>query len=222
MAFENEDSGVARIPYEKSAAKTSKRRSQEARGMAAEKGLDVVAPQDNQLFLDLDGAEGIHNFLELWKMFQNLFPAARIVKQTPSKSGVGQHVIVQLASPEPATMRIAMQAVLGSDLKREMFSLRRVIDGDPEPTLFFEVPKKHRVRKASERDPEREATPWAVRCWTCAGAAPISKLVYLTRVEYTSQINNPNLTWRCPECGGAADWDSKTYEDAIDAEDPRV
>jgi hypothetical protein len=40
-------------------------------------------------------------------------------------------------------MRIALQAVLGSDLSRELNSIKRMLANDPDPILLFEVPVAH-------------------------------------------------------------------------------
>lgn len=41
----------------------------------------------------------------------------------------------------------------------------------------------------------------------------------LTREEYTAQMRRPDLTWRCPRCGGDADFRDDLYDESIDAYD---
>ena len=109
-----------------------------ARQEAEENGWKVVVAKDNQLFLDLDTAEDISRFLRMWESFQKLFPEAKITKQGSSKSGVGRHIYIQLSADVPPLLQIAMQAALGSDGRKEMCSIVRVLKQDPEPILFFE------------------------------------------------------------------------------------
>lgn len=53
-------------------------------------------------------------------------------------------------------------------------------------------------------------TPWAVWCYDCSPNAPI----YLTNAEYRSQLAKPDAPWRCPYCGGIAEWDDDIYEES--------
>jgi hypothetical protein len=62
-------------------------------------------------------------------------------RATKSKSG-NTHVYVTLPEPLPVFERIALQAILGSDAKREMLNFIRAKRGDSgEPILMYEVPK---------------------------------------------------------------------------------
>lgn len=48
-------------------------------------------------------------------------------------------------------------------------------------------------------------TPWAVHC-------PVHGMVYLTRLEYHKQMNNPDARWVCPLDGMLATWDDDNYD----------
>lgn len=63
---------------------------------------------------------------------------------------------------------------------------------------------------ASNKMESPTPTPWAVRCRGayCAGIP----LVFLTRECYDWQMNTPDALWRCPRCGGLAEWADDNYE----------
>ena len=52
-------------------------------------------------------------------------------------------------------------------------------------------------------------TPWAVYC---AG----HHLVFLSRSEYTAQMQQPNARWACPLCLDEAKWDDDTHENFME------
>lgn len=101
-------------------------------------GYEVVTADDHTLQIDYDQTilpddfqdklnllrqrTGIQN-LRWWKL--------------PSKSG-NLHVTIKLPIAMSAQERIAWQAALGSDPKREMLGLIRVAMGNESPILFFE------------------------------------------------------------------------------------
>ena len=59
-------------------------------------------------------------------------------------------------------------------------------------------------------------TPYAVRCREtfdvgkppCNGGA----VIYLPLESYDAQMCMPDARWKCPRCGGSAEWDDDTYE----------
>jgi hypothetical protein len=116
------------------------RSSVETRAFARENGWECFAACPFDIWVDLDTSESISGFDELWKLFLELFPDAKIIRRSTSKSGIGQHVYVRMSKGYPDAVRIAMAASLGSDPKREMLSIVRVLNQDPEPVLFFELP----------------------------------------------------------------------------------
>lgn len=36
--------------------------------------------------------------------------------------------------------------------------------------------------------------------------------IHMTKEEYTDQMHKPNSPWKCPMCGGKAQWDDITYK----------
>ncbi len=107
---------------------------------AAAKGLVVVEPLPNQLFLDIDSAEDAAVFE---KHRQVLESEIESFSRAPSPSGKPgrEHITVTLKRDVvDAIERIALQATLGSDRFHEALSLRAAIAGSCCPTVFFEKP----------------------------------------------------------------------------------
>lgn len=112
--------------------------SVEARQWAADQNLDVRAPQPNELFLDIDNEAALDTYAENYDIVDRIY-YIHDVKSTPSRNKPnGKHIVVTLGEEVTPTVRCLLQAILGSDRRREAHSLQRIKDGDPEPTLFFE------------------------------------------------------------------------------------
>lgn len=109
---------------------------------AGKKGLTVVVPAPNQLFLDFDNAVDFGLYKQRLRIFEHNVCPVEGTKETASRSRKPghYHVVVTLARKVTPVERILFQALLGSDGKRELLSYVRVLNGDPVPTLFFEKP----------------------------------------------------------------------------------
>lgn len=57
-----------------------------------------------------------------------------------------------------------------------------------------------------ERDNTKDPTDYAVMCDEGCG------LVFLTEQQYIHQMERPDSLWRCPKCGGGAEWDDDCRE----------
>jgi hypothetical protein len=116
-----------------------------AEAYAKERGLICVYPEPNELFIDIDQEFELDHFEWAFSMFQQLYPGAEEVTK-PSKSGEAGHFHItvilpfEIKSPE---QRVMLQAILGSDPKRELLTLKNIAEGDKTPTLFFEVPEEN-------------------------------------------------------------------------------
>ncbi len=118
------------LEYEKAVAK------------AAELGLDIVEPDALTLQLDLDGQDAVVEFETRLTFLQSLEEA--VVTYTTSKSG-NKHAYVKLGRRVGVSERIALQAALGSDWRRELFSILRLNRGNEHATLLFEIPSEKKA-----------------------------------------------------------------------------
>ncbi len=110
---------------------------------AAQKGCVVIYPKPDELFLDIDGSVDFARYNDALPLFRGLHEVVGITV-TPSSSGKSGHlhIIVKLAKPVPDdVIRVYWQALLGSDVKREILALKHLEEGYP-PTVFFEKAAK--------------------------------------------------------------------------------
>lgn len=106
--------------------------------LAKDYGLKVVLPAENELQLDIDTPEQMAQYEAQLPLLRN-FMMVRETKRTKSFSG-NDHIY--LACPGltfTPSERIALQAALGSDPKRELLSMARAKFSNKPATLFFEV-----------------------------------------------------------------------------------
>jgi hypothetical protein len=117
--------------------------------------MRIIEPRPNQLQLDIDSI-GLLTFHEMqWSILEKAGITKgwkRSVKR--SKRG-GSHLHVTITAPSSfgenfllrnfqtlnAVFRVGLQALLGSDPKREAFNLCRVLNGNKYPIVFFEKKK---------------------------------------------------------------------------------
>lgn len=109
---------------------------------AEREGLDVRLPEPNELFIDIDDEKSYFTFNENRPLLGDMFTGQVEFAITPSRRKPwGKHIVVTLPRAVTPIERIALQAALGSDPRREAHSLRRYFNNDPLPTLFFEKRK---------------------------------------------------------------------------------
>lgn len=104
---------------------------------AKELGCVIREPKANELFVDIDNDDDFVVFTNHVNMLSDI---VKSVKVTPSKSGgARKHAVVTLnRKVKSLTERVMLQAILGSDRTRELFSFRRIEAGNRRCTLFFE------------------------------------------------------------------------------------
>ncbi len=114
---------------------------------AKERDVRIVLPESPQdLFIDIDSEEDEGIMLRHLLLFATHGIRISIVKETqsPSKEPGHKHFYLHVDPNDlPLSLnpliRILLQAVLGSDRKRELFSyLRLALQTGHEPTVFFE------------------------------------------------------------------------------------
>ena len=105
-------------------------------------GLDLVEPADDELFIDIDDAESLAAYEDGVKILADNGVPFVETKRTVSRSG-NTHIYGTIkwdCQPTPLIM-VAVQAVLGSDRKRELLALLRIArEYEIPPRCFFEVP----------------------------------------------------------------------------------
>ena len=110
---------------------------------ANDKGLVAVLPNSNELFLDIDTDADYNLFLfHLAILGERFYENIEFESLTSSSGLPHRHIIVKLPFDVTTEQRIALQAALGSDRKRELLSICESIDEDCEnhltPVTLFE------------------------------------------------------------------------------------
>lgn len=120
---------------QKYALELDKQRIEEAR----KAGFIIVQGDDNTLLLDLDTPESRHQFNAMLPMVHDRFNV-KDYQTWSSKSG-NTHVRLTIEKCATPMERLLLQAVLGSDVKREllgMLKIRAAISDDP--SVLFKPP----------------------------------------------------------------------------------
>lgn len=109
--------------------------------LASRLGLVAVAPEDDELQLDIDHPIDHEITDRMLAVLEAHDIPCEIARTTESKSG-NAHVVIRIEWPRPLdpVTRIALQACFGSDRKRELLSLlRHEFKTQNPPTVLFEV-----------------------------------------------------------------------------------
>lgn len=117
--------------------------SQHAYEKAELGNLVVCVPAADEIQIDIDSQQAFDKFMESWGILKahTAFCDCPVLI-TPSKSGLPKcHVRIKSYCTLGPMERIALQAVLGSDITRELLSVVQVFNNDPESTLLLETPK---------------------------------------------------------------------------------
>lgn len=101
--------------------------------------LAVVFPDEYQVFLDLDQAQDQYVMEALLPLFKERGFPLKVEKVTRSKNG-GKHVYLRATQPLGPERRLLIQAILGSDRKREALGFLRLVNNEEYTSCFFEVP----------------------------------------------------------------------------------
>lgn len=98
--------------------------------------MAIVPNGDTQLFIDLDTREQHEQFLEMWPLVK-ANNSTYEYRLSFSKSGC-VHIIVEMGYYRNLPFRSAMQAILGSDPKREVLHLNSYEKGELNPVVLIE------------------------------------------------------------------------------------
>lgn len=116
----------------------------ECAAMARSMGLDAYFPAENELFIDIDSEGQLQHLYKNLDVVQKTLDGADIIRKTPSPSGKPghYHVVIRCGKPASLVERMLLQAVLGSDLTREVLSWCRFRQGNTSPIALFEKPRQ--------------------------------------------------------------------------------
>lgn len=115
---------------------------------ARDRGLVVVEPDVNELFVDIDSEAAFTLLNAQVALLTRTGVPLEIQLVTPSKSGLPNRHVYLICPGDFLNpyKRIALQALLGSDPHREALSLARLEARTERPaTIFFEAPDHPRA-----------------------------------------------------------------------------
>jgi hypothetical protein len=106
---------------------------------AKKDGLSVIYPGPKELQIDIDNEKSFTTFSEHLKILSKYLGIQKIVI-TPSLSGEPGHYHITVSCDRffGVPERISLQALLGSDLRREVLGFIMMKNGEGKPTLFLE------------------------------------------------------------------------------------
>lgn len=108
--------------------------------IAAEKQCSLLIPKPNELFLDVDTIQQLDRVNASLKVLDDNGIIYQ-KKELFSKSG-NRHIIISLPFDVSDELRVAFQAALGSDPKRELLACLRILAGVEVVTVFFRPIKR--------------------------------------------------------------------------------
>ena len=106
---------------------------------ARKHGWRIVEPKANQLQLDLDGARALRKYGMQFSILRKSGLTAgwkELIKGSKKRSHV--HIVITMPKKIKNLERVALQAILGSDIKREAFNYTRVKKRNKYPIVLFE------------------------------------------------------------------------------------
>jgi len=116
--------------------------------VAEEKGLKVIYPKNNELFIDIDDEDQLDGFErrinDLLETFENnFFNGLDIIKKVSSSGAPHYHIVVSLYKDDEAIVlndwqRVCLQFLLCSDPIKETLSVYRILAGVKNPSILFE------------------------------------------------------------------------------------
>jgi hypothetical protein len=110
---------------------------------ARQRGQVIEYSTPRTLQIDIDGREAYDRFeamLELWESCPTL-PRPGNITERESRTPGNMHITVEMDGDLPVQTRILFQALLGSDLKRELLSLASHMNGHENPIVFYRNPE---------------------------------------------------------------------------------
>ena len=108
---------------------------------AARLGKVVVLPKPDELFIDIDNEGDACVLQSLLRVARTAGLDIFVDRRIPSATPGHEHVYLRCGESLQLTptLRIALQAALGSDRKREVLALAAVVRGIEPHSVFFEA-----------------------------------------------------------------------------------
>lgn len=104
-------------------------------------GLEVVEPKDGEILIDLDDVASQYVMEALIPLARRVGIDVKVLKITRSQHG-NKHAYLKVPYALSAIERLLLQAIFGSDRKRELLSYARVRKSISPSSVLFEVPAK--------------------------------------------------------------------------------
>ena len=125
---------------------------------AAELGLQVVRPEKDELFVDLDSSEQMLLFKSRLPDISKFISTSAVTRASSSGEEGHYHAYVRLNRPvKSEEERILLQLLLGSDPTRELLSWARIqICGSDCATVFYEKPDVKKPEYEPFQEPHRQ------------------------------------------------------------------
>lgn len=122
---------------------------------AKQQDCTIEYAHDLVLQLDLDGDDAFRTFQKQFALLHQLGMFPDVVEAYTvrwSRNG-NRHVTINLLEELGVVKRLLLQALLGSDIKREMLGYARVLQGDEHPICLFRpnksIAERHKAHYGS-------------------------------------------------------------------------
>lgn len=107
---------------------------------AKTKGVAILWPKENELFLDLDSEAALFEAQLRVERLREIVPGLRIVKSYPSRTVGHHHMVVTCDGPLDEEGRVFLELALGSDPKRALLGMHELVEhGRDRVSCFFET-----------------------------------------------------------------------------------
>ena len=103
--------------------------------IAEEKNCTLLVPKPNELFIDIDSLDALDEYRKRLQVLRDN-DIDHNVRMLTSKSG-NKHIIITLPFEVSDELRVAFQAALGSDPKRELLACLRILAKVEVVTVLF-------------------------------------------------------------------------------------
>src|SRR3990167_3765343 len=114
--------------------------------------FEVVRGNEKTLLLDLNSGPAFRQFEINRDLVDQLIGIEDYTVWNSQNSK--HHVLLKLKTPLSIEMRLFLQTCLGSDVKRELLTYKRILEGETEPSMLFR-PRKWGNRWKAGLDAEQ-------------------------------------------------------------------